>query len=148
MKTVFEPTTRQELINRINSLSPQNTAQWGKMDVFQMVKHCTGGDDMTQGEIKIKRVFIGKIIGKMILKKVLKNEKPLQKNSPTASVLKTTQLHGDLEQEKKEWIKRIGNYANFNNLDFVHPFFGPMSKDQVGKLAYKHADHHLRQFGA
>lgn len=29
-----------------------------------------------------------------------------------------------------------------------HPFFGKMSARQWGMIAYKHVDHHLRQFGA
>jgi hypothetical protein len=30
----------------------------------------------------------------------------------------------------------------------AHPFFGNMSKTDWGRFAYKHFDHHLRQFGA
>ncbi|MCE3230017.1 MAG: hypothetical protein K0S32_4568, partial [Bacteroidetes bacterium] len=105
-------------------------------------------DDMFLGKIKIKRVFIGRLIGKKILKKSLEEGRPFGKNSPTAPVLKTTETTGDIEKLKKEWLDRVSQYASFNNFDFVHPFFGPMSKDQIGIFAYKHADHHLRQFGA
>jgi hypothetical protein len=28
-----------------------------------------------------------------------------------------------------------------------NPFFGPLTKEEWGALAYKHVDHHLRQFG-
>jgi hypothetical protein len=148
MKTIFEPSTITELTNRINSLSPQHQAQWGTMNVFQMTKHCALCDDMFLGKIKIKRVFIGRLIGKKILKKSLEEGRPFGKNSPTAPVLKTTETTGDIEKLKKEWLDRVSQYASFNNFDFVHPFFGPMSKDQIGIFAYKHADHHLRQFGA
>ena len=147
MNSVFETATREELIKRINSLSDTNKAQWGKMNAFQMVKHCAQCDDMFLGKIKIKRVLIVRLIGKMLMKKVLKNDLPFGKNSPTAPVLITTNDSGDIEQQKKEWISRIEQYANYLNPDFVHPFFGPMKKDQVGYFVYKHADHHLRQFG-
>ena len=147
MKSVFDKTTREGLIQRINSLSEQNKAQWGKMNAFQMSKHCTQCDDMFLGEIKIKRVFIGRLIGKMVLKKSLKDMSPFGKNSPTAPILKTTNDSGDIEQQKMEWINRIEKYANYDNPDFVHPFFGPMDKEQVGMFVYKHTDHHLRQFG-
>jgi hypothetical protein len=148
MKTIFDPSTITELTTRINSLSQQHKAQWGTMNVFQMTKHCALCDDMFLGKIKIKRVFIGRLIGKMILKKSLQDNRPFGKNSPTAPVLKTVGDSGDIEQQKKEWLNRIEQYAAFNNFDFVHPFFGHMTKDQVGIFAYKHADHHLRQFGA
>jgi hypothetical protein len=38
-------------------------------------------------------------------------------------------------------------YANYSNPGFVHDFFGKMTDEQIGIFAYKHADHHLRQFG-
>ena len=148
MKSVFDATTRKELVTRINSLSEQNNAQWGKMNVFQMVKHCTLHEDMVLGKIKIERVLIGRLLGPMILKRVLKDDRPFGKNSPTSSKLKTTRESGDIEDQKKEWITRIEQYANYTNQNFVHPFFGPMTKEQIGFFAYKHNDHHLRQFGA
>ena len=148
MKSVFDTATREELLQRINSLTMQNTAQWGKMNVFQMTKHCTLSDDMMLGKVKIKRVFIGKLIGRMILNKVLKDSSPFGKNSPTSPLLKTTSDNGDLEMQKKEWIGRIEQYGDFNNPGFVHPFFGPMTTEQIGKFVYKHTDHHLRQMGA
>lgn len=147
MNSVFETKTREELIKRINSLSDTNKAQWGKMNAFQMVKHCAACDDMYLGKIKIQRALIGRLIGKMLLKKVLKNNLPFGKNSPTATVLITVNDSGNIEQQKKEWINRIEQYAKYHNPDFVHPFFGPMKKDQVGYFVYKHSDHHLRQFG-
>ncbi|MBL7744399.1 MAG: DUF1569 domain-containing protein, partial [Chitinophagaceae bacterium] len=134
--------------NRINSLNQQSNAQWGKMNVSQMARHCALCEDMFLGKLVIKRVFIGRLIGGMVLKKLLKDDKPFGKNSPTSPVLKTTGENGDLEQQKKEWISRIEQYAGYNNEGFVHPFFGPMTMEQVGRFVYKHADHHLRQFGA
>lgn len=147
MNSVLEKSTREELIKRINSLSNANKAQWGKMNAFQMVKHCTHCDDMFLGKFTVKRVFIGRLIGKMILRKSLKGNTPFGKNSPTAPMLITTSDTGDIELQKREWISRIEQYANYNNPGFVHPFFGAMQKDQVGYFVYKHADHHLRQFG-
>src|SRR5262245_54111757 len=147
MKTLFDPSTREELATRINTITASNNAQWGKMNVFQMLKHCTMCDEMFLGDITIKRVFIGRLIGPMVLRKALKDDRPFGKNSPTAPILKITDDSGDIESQKKEWINRIERYAHYDNPGFVHPFFGPMSNDQVGLFCYKHADHHLRQFG-
>lgn len=147
MKSVFDKHVREELIKRINSLNYNNKPLWGQMNAFQMTKHCTHCDDMFHGKIKIKRVFIGRLIGKMVLRKNLKDMSPFGKNSPTAPILITTNDNGDIEKQKMEWVNSIDAYTNYNNHDFVHPFFGPMNKDQVGQFAYKHADHHLRQFG-
>lgn len=50
MQTIFNSTTREELINRINSLNAKSKAQWGKMDVYQMLKHCTLWEEMIQSK--------------------------------------------------------------------------------------------------
>ena len=50
--------------------------------------------------------------------------------------------------EKAKWIALIGGNADFSNPDFVHSFFGKMTKEQIGYMAHKHADHHLRQFNS
>ncbi len=84
----------------------------------------------------------------MLLKKILKDDHGFGKNSPTSPLLKTTSRQYDFDLQQKEWIINIEQFAFYNNPNFIHPFFGPMTKEQVGMFAYKHADHHLRQFGA
>lgn len=148
MKSVLDAATRAELASRIQSLNPRHAAQWGKMNVYEMITHCNRCEDMLHGKLKIKRVLIGRLIGGMLLKKVLKDDAPFGKNSPTSPVLKTIGESGDIEAAKKEWLQRIEDYEHYNTPRFVHPFFGPMTKEQLGLFAYKHADHHLRQFGA
>jgi hypothetical protein len=148
MKSIFDTSSREELATRINGLTSQNNAAWGKMNVYQMLKHCTLCEDMMLGDLKIKRVWIGRLIGPMFLKKALKNDAPFGRNAPTSPIVKTVGHTGDLELQKKEWIRRIERYSSLNDPGFVHPFFGRMSREQLGLFAYKHADHHLRQFGA
>ncbi|MBI3519901.1 MAG: DUF1569 domain-containing protein [Bacteroidetes bacterium] len=58
MQTIFNTTTRGELINRINSLNANSKAQWGKMNVYQMLKHCTLWEEMMQSKQNLKRVFL------------------------------------------------------------------------------------------
>ncbi len=147
MKTVFDKITRDELISRINALNNNSTAQWGKMNIYQMLKHCTLWEEWVAGKANYKRVFIGRLFGKMALKNVLKDNKPLGKNSPTLSVLKIKE-NGDVAAEKAKWISLIEGYEHFSNANFVHAFFGKLTKEQIGFLAYKHADHHLQQFNS
>jgi len=146
MKSVFDKTTRDELTNRIISLNEKNTAQWGKMNIFQMLKHCIQWEEMALGRKKYKQSFIGRLFGKMALKDFVKDETPFKKNVPTVPAFKIKEQSGDVELQKKKWAGLIDDYAHFSNVDFVHPFFGKMNKEQIGYLAYKHTDHHLRQF--
>ena len=148
MKTIFKENTRAELIRRIEQIDETNKAAWGKMNVFQMLKHNTWHAWILGKEKHIyKQALIGKIFGKTALNKMVKNEEPFDKNIPTSRQFKVKEENGDLEAEKSKWILLINEYENFYNPDFIHDFFGKITKEEIGVLVYKHTDHHLRQFG-
>ncbi|MFT3911643.1 MAG: DUF1569 domain-containing protein [Ferruginibacter sp.] len=148
MRSVLDKATRDELIYRINTLNENSTAQWGKMNVYQMLRHCILCDEMFLGDKKYKQVFLGRLFGKKTLNGFLKDEKPLKKNEPTSPDFKVTETSGEIEIEKKKWIALVASYAGYSNNDFVHWFFGKMTREQIGQFDYKHIDHHLRQFNS
>ncbi len=145
MKSILDINTTTELIERIKLLKPTDKAQWGKMDAFQMLKHCTMSEEMYQGKTAYKRLFIGRLFGRMGLNGVLKNADPMKKNQPTHPDF-MVKGSGDFEAERQKWIALLQAYQQFQPLGFVHPFFGAMTKEQIGQYVYKHTDHHLRQF--
>ena len=145
MKTIFDNNTVAELVDRINSLQVHNQPQWGKMNAYQMLKHCTLSEELFHGKKSYKRLFIGKLFGGMALRGIVKDEQPMKKNQPTHPEFKITGT-GNFENERKKWIELLQAYDSFSNPDFVHPFFGKMTKEQIGVFVYKHTDHHLRQF--
>ncbi|WP_439483647.1 DUF1569 domain-containing protein [Cyclobacterium plantarum] len=149
MKTIFNKNNREDLIYRIRRINQDNKAEWGKMNVIQMLMHNTYWNGWILGKDKhrYKQTFLGKIFGKIALKKMIKDEKPFDKNIPTSAQFKVKELKGDLEAEKSKWISLLGEYETYSNPDFIHDFFGKMTKEQIGILVYKHTDHHLRQFG-
>ena len=145
MKSVLDKTAREELINRINQLNENSMAQWGKMNVYQMLKHCVLCEELYLGKIKHKRSFMGRLFGKAGLKNILREDKEFPKNAPTSDAFKVKEENGDITSEKQKWIVLIEEYGNYSN-NFTHWFFGRMTKEQVGQFVYKHNDHHLRQF--
>ena len=147
MKTIFDIPTRDELIKRINALNENSMAQWGKMNVSQMLKHCVQWEEMILGKKVYKQSFIGKLFGKSALKSMLKDDSQVKRNMPTVPAFKIKE-NGDIESEKRKWIALMEDHDHFSNPSFIHPFFGKMTKEQIGYLAYKHTDHHLRQFNS
>jgi len=149
MKTIFDKENRILLINRIEQINEGKKAEWGKMNVYQMTKHNTYWNSwiLGKGNFVYKQEFLGKIFGKIALKRMIKDEKLFDKNIPTSDQFKAKELSGDLESEKSEWISLINEYENYSNPKFIHDFFGKITKEQIGILVYKHTDHHLRQFG-
>jgi len=146
---VFNRSEIDSFKKRIAQLSSKSEPQWGKMTVYQMLKHCTENEKMLLTEKTFKRLFIGKLFGKLALKGNIKNNDPLKRNSPTHPDL-VIKGSGDVEAEKKVWLDLLDKYPTKTSSTyghFVHPFFGKMDKRQVSIFAHKHIDHHLRQFG-
>ena len=147
MKTVLDKATRDELIARINTLNENSKAQWGTMNVYQMLKHNTLWEEWVLGKRVYKRQLPGYLFGRIALKSVLKDESPLRRGTPTFPDLKITG-DGSVSEERAKWIALIEEHAHVTNHNFVHTFFGKMTNEQIGQMAYKHADHHLRQFNS
>ena len=146
MKSVLDKATRDELISRIHKLNEHSTGQWGQMNVFQMLRHCSLCEQLYLGKTKHKRSFMGRLFGKMGLKNILREDKAFPKNALTSAAYKVKEMQGDASSEKMKWIALIEEYENYPG-DFTHWFFGKMTKEQVGYFVYKHNDHHLQQFG-
>jgi hypothetical protein len=130
MKTTFDKATRDALIMRIKALNESSTAQWGKMNVQQMLKHCTLWEDMLVSPTNEKRAFISLVFGKMALKSVTKDDRPLGRNTPTLPIL-IIKEQVDFDVEKKKWISLVQAHEHFANDNYVHPFFGKMTKEQI-----------------
>lgn len=146
MKSVFDKTTRDELLERIYTLQENSKPQWGKMSVSQMMRHCSQWDEMALGKQKYKQSFIGRIFGRIGLKDMMQDTL-LKRNLPTVPSFKIKE-QPDFTEEKMKWISLLDKYKDSSDAGFVHPFFGHLTKEQTGFIVYKHVDHHLRQFNS
>jgi hypothetical protein len=146
MKSIFDQETRDEVIKRINTLNENSTAQWGKMNIYQMLKHCTLWEEMLLGERHYRQSFLGRLFGKIALKNMLKDE-PIKPNLPTVPSFKA-KGSGDVAAAKANWIDLISQHGHKESIAIVHPFFGKLTAEQAGRIDYKHIDHHLRQFNS
>ncbi|RYZ26892.1 MAG: DUF1569 domain-containing protein, partial [Sphingobacteriales bacterium] len=135
METIMNTATRIALSERVQALSDQHMASWGKMNVLQMISHCILFEEMTLGKTKYKQVLLGKLFGKMALRDFMK-DKPIRKNTPTAPELIPVLHNESLDQLKTRWVALLSQYEAFSNHDFIHPFFGKLKAEQIGILAY------------
>ncbi|MDZ7606590.1 MAG: hypothetical protein U5K79_13610 [Cyclobacteriaceae bacterium] len=85
MKSLLDKWTRDELAGRINSLNENSVALWGKMNVYQMLKHCGKADEMYQSKEAHKQIFLGRLFGQMVLKNMLRKDAPLKKKQSYSS---------------------------------------------------------------
>lgn len=148
MKSLFEESTRIEIFNRIDSVSPQAARLWGTMNASQMLCHCKRALEMATGKLNPKRVFIGRIIGPLF-RSNYSNEKPFGQSTPTSSELVVKEIP-DFELEKqqlKDLVIQFSEGGEARVTQHPHHFFGTLTPAEWGKGMYKHLDHHLRQFG-
>ncbi|TRX41460.1 DUF1569 domain-containing protein [Flavobacterium restrictum] len=148
MSSIYNKTDNAKIIARIHSLTPESKAIWGKMNAAQMCKHCTLASDLAFGKIDIKINFLMKLLGKILKKKVLYGGE-MGKSSPTAKEFIST-TNEALEKTKLEFIANISRFATEGKTAITvmdHPFWGKMTYEDWDALMWKHADHHLRQFG-
>lgn len=147
MGNIFDTNDNQILIDRINKLTPEKAAIWGKMTVDQMLSHCIAPIAVGLGTIELKISFIMRILGRMMKKSWL-NAPEFKKNSPTAPQFIRSERY-DFESTKAELIekvKKLGEGFQVIKID-VHPFWGKLNETDWNNLQWKHLDHHLRQFG-
>ena len=79
MKNLFDQSTREEILHRLHMLQPETKAQWGKMNVGQMLAHCQGGFQGTLSPTPLPWMFIGRLLGWM-MKSKLYNDSPWKKS--------------------------------------------------------------------
>ncbi len=149
MKNLFEAARVEELKQRISQIRPDSARQWGKMSPAQALEHCSRGVEMALGDKKLPRAMIGRILGWMVKPKVMGNDEPLRRNSPTMKEL-VVQDEGDLGMERTRLCGLIDRFAAAGPAGCTthpHSFFGRLTSEEWAILMYKHVDHHLRQFG-
>lgn len=148
MKSLFDLPENQKMIDRINRLTPQAEAQWGTMNVAQMLAHAGTPIMVALGDLKLKKGLAGIVFGR-IVRRMIVNEKPFKRNSPTDKRFIIADER-QFDTEKGRLIDLVQRFAHSGPNGLTkepHPFFGKLSPTEWDLLMWKHLDHHLQQFG-
>ena len=146
VKNLFDPAVRQDIIDRINKLTPGSKAQWGKMNVSQMLAHVQKPIGIAYGTHQPKGSFLLRLIGPLFKSK-LWDETPYKQGLPTDPTFIMTGMDKEFEKEKQELLKMINSFSETSVVGEKHPVFGKLTKVNWSKATWKHLDHHLQQFG-
>lgn len=147
MASIFDRGERDALKKRVMKLRPETARQWGKMDATRMQVHLIAGFKMGLGTLKVapKKSPLANWFGRWL---VIHSPMPWPKGAPTVDELKDLPS-ADFEAEQAELLGLIDTVGARGHSDGwpPHPIFGELSTKDWGVLAWRHADHHLRQFG-
>lgn len=147
--SLFDKQVLDEMIARVNQLTPESQPEWGKMSVAQMLAHNSVGFDITNGKTPVSYNFLMRFMLKMFVKDVVVGKKPYEKNGRTAPVFVISDER-DFAKEKAELIANLEGFhaegaAAYEGRE--SPSFGKLTSQEWSNQYWKHLDHHLRQFG-
>lgn len=144
--SLFEAEAKKGIIDRLNKLTSQSPAQWGKMDAAQMLAHCQQPMAVALDGRFIKGNWLMKLI-LPLFKKIIYGPKPFKRDLPTEKTFIMTGQSKDFEKEKTALLDMVTRFTEANIVSDKHPIFGKLTREQWSKATWKHLDHHLQQFG-
>ena len=149
IRNLFDQEGVEQTIQRINQLTEETQAQWGKMHVSQMLAHLNVSYDMDHTNKYEKPKGFRKFMIKLFAKKVVVGNAPYPKNGRTApQFIIEGNRNFTLEKERliENLRKTMAIGADAYNGRDSHSF-GPLNTTEWNNLYSKHIDHHLGQFG-
>ena len=149
MKNLLHQKTKAEVLQRIDRLTPQSQAVWGKMNVNQGLRHMTMALLIPLGELDPTLDNPPKI-PKWLLKFFLLNTKPPKGAAETFKEINMVANKinpADFEAEKANLKNMINRFFATEQFIPENKLVGKFTTENWGILNYNHTDHHLRQFG-
>ena len=151
MATIFEPAALAGLTERIRALEKEASRKWGRMSVEGMVCHLNDAFLMVLGE-RPSETTPSWVERTAIRFLALHTPVPWPKGARAPAVVdqeKGGSPPGEFERDKASLQSTLERFASeAPGRSMFHPIFGQLSTPELGRWAYRHVDHHLRQFDA
>lgn len=146
MQSLWDDGAADMLAARVRRLTSGQKPRWGRLSCPQAVAHMTDACRLYLGELPCepKMSPIRYTPFKQLIVYVL----PFPKNVPTAPEL-LARRPGHCQTEVDDLCQVLARVAaERQRAEWPdHPAFGKLSPRAWGILAWRHTDHHLRQFG-
>lgn len=142
---------KNEYAKKLAGLKPDAERLWGKMSVQQMIEHMSDYIRIASGRTAVAVVTPEENLPKM--QAFLMSEKPFRENTPNAlmpetpPVVRQASPEAAIQELQSEIDYLFDAYGKDEQLKVANPFFGYLNFDMQAQLLYKHAWHHLKQFG-
>lgn len=143
---------RNRFVPLLAQIPTDTPAAWGKMTLQQMIEHFSDTMRIASGKVVYPDIITSpERLDSM--REFLESDKPFRENTRNALM---PEVPAPVRNPSKEAaLKELRDEIAFffavfedNNMQVTrNPFFGDLSYQQNLQLLYKHALHHLRQFG-
>lgn len=151
MSNVFDPAVADRLRSRLERLRPDSARKWGRMTPHQAIVHLIDAFRISFGEQEVTVPPLGPL--KYVVRfAAFTLPIPMPKGVKTAPELDQVKgtggsAPGDFDEDRAELVRLLERYIASDGDLPEHPVWGRMSKGMAGRYAWRHMDHHLRQFG-
>ncbi len=150
MKNLADPGVREQVIQRIQNLTPDAQRRWGKMSVRQMICHLNDSFLGVMGERPISDAagFAPRTILKFFALYVPANWPQGVPTRPEVDQHGGGTPPAEWERDRAALLQSLARFHDPGSRLGAHPIFGPLTRSEWMRWGYLHVDHHLRQFGA
>jgi len=143
---------RSRFIPLLQQIPTDTKAAWGKMTLQQMVEHFADSVRIASGKTAHTDILTPfEHLDKM--RNFLESDKPFKENTKNALMPEVpapvrNPSKDDAIKELKKELEYFFTVFEKNKLQVTrNPFFGDLNYEQNTQLLYKHALHHLKQYG-
>jgi hypothetical protein len=146
-KTIFDATSRQQLLDRLARLRPDSARRWGRMTPNEMMCHLEDSMRVATGEsqARARESFLSNPLMRRLVIYHMPWPKGKAQTVPEMLATRPSEFEAD-RKRLSDWVRKAGERGP-NAAWAPHPAFGKMSGRDYGVLIYRHVDYHLRQFG-
>jgi hypothetical protein len=147
MKTLWDAGDRTALVARLGRLTAAAPARWGKFTAPRMLAHVNDALRMAAGTLPASRKRTP--LRFPVVKQIGVYVAPWPKGVPTVPELLASGDRATWESELAAFPGVLEAFANRPDDAALppHPAFWRLSRRAWGRLAWRHVDHHFRQFG-
>lgn len=142
---------RTKFVPLLQQLNTGTRPLWGKMNAQQMIEHFTDVMMLASGKIKLPIVTPADKLSR--LREFMMSEKPFKENTKSPVLgeeptpLRKHTKQASIGKLQEEIIYFFEAFEKNPGMKTTNPVFGELDFDGNIQLLYKHALHHLKQFG-
>jgi hypothetical protein len=142
---------RHDLARVLAALDPDARPGWGAMTAQQMVEHLQWGFEVSTGRVTLECTVPE--AKRARLKPFLFDDTPMRREfrNPALAAGLPALRHAGLSAARAALAAEVSGFLDHERSAptavYTHPVFGPITVEEWSRAHFKHAYHHLLQFG-
>ena len=143
---------KEKFVPLLRSIPSDRQPVWGKMTLQQMVEHFSEAVRIASGQAGAQQLHTPEAQAPK-MQAFIESDKPFRENTrnpllpEVPAPVRYKSIGGALDALQQHINEFFDVFTNNEHHTTLNPIFGDLNYQQNIQLLYKHAVHHLRQFG-